>query len=377
MGAKKKPNNPQDSSEELRRWEERFESLIELSSEWYWEQDEDCRFTLVTGRSAGHGGIDTKKFLGTYRWDRGAVPIGDGGSWDKHKAVLEARQPFSDFLFKRTDSEGDVRTISTSGQPVFDEKGRFRGYRGIAKDVTKSWRAEQVLALEHAVSRCLAEADSASGALKAVMHAVCESEGWECGRYFRVDEKAGVLRFAEAWSVPGEAMDRFIARSREVSYAPGDGFLGRVWQSGQPLWIADIAKDPRVHAGIARQIGMHGAFFFLVTSEGKTIGVFSFHSREVREPEERLLRAMNVIGSESGQFSQRKQGEDVVRDSEERFRSLTELSSDMYWAQDGEHRFTEFSGSNKTLPQRLLGKHRWDEKAFNMTEADWAAHKAA
>ena len=65
MGAKKNPNKPLDPNEELRRWEERFESFIELSSEWYWEQDEDCRFTLVTGSAAGHGGTDTKKFLGT------------------------------------------------------------------------------------------------------------------------------------------------------------------------------------------------------------------------------------------------------------------------------------------------------------------------
>src|SRR6266581_2153676 len=164
MGTRKNLKKPQDPSEELRRWEERFENLIELSSEWYWEQDEDCRFTLVTGGAAAHGGIDTKKFLGTYRWDRGAVPVGDGGSWDKHKAVLKARHPFSDFLFKRTDSKGDVHTISTSGQPVFDDKARFRGYRGIAKDVTKSRRAEQLLALEHAVTRCLAEADSVSAA---------------------------------------------------------------------------------------------------------------------------------------------------------------------------------------------------------------------
>src|SRR5437867_373349 len=145
MEARKKPKKPLDLDEKLRVWEKRFQVLTELTSEWYWEQDEKCRFTLVTGGTLGHG-IDTKNFLGTYRWDRGAVPIGDGGSWDKHKAVLEARQPFSDFLFKRTDSEGDVRTIGTSGLPVFDEKGRFRGYRGIAKDVTKSWRAEQVLA---------------------------------------------------------------------------------------------------------------------------------------------------------------------------------------------------------------------------------------
>jgi len=59
-----------------------------------------------------------------------------------------------------------VRYISTSGQPVFDEKGRFRGYRGIAKDVTKSRRADQLLELEHAVSRRLGEAESAAAALK-------------------------------------------------------------------------------------------------------------------------------------------------------------------------------------------------------------------
>src|SRR6266705_864757 len=74
MAARKNLKKPQDPNEELRRWEERFESLIELSSEWYWEQDKDCRFTLVTGSAAGHGGLDTKKFLGTYRGDRGAVP---------------------------------------------------------------------------------------------------------------------------------------------------------------------------------------------------------------------------------------------------------------------------------------------------------------
>ncbi len=377
MGTKKNLKKPQDPNEELRQWEERFENLIELSSEWYWEQDEDCRFTLVTGSATGHGGIDPQKFLGTYRWDRGAVPVGDGGSWDKHKAVLKARQPFTDFLFKRTDLKGEVHYVSTSGQPVFDDKGRFRGYRGIAKDVTQSKRADQLLALEHAVTRCLAEADSASAAFKAVIHAICETEDWECGRYFSVDDKAGVLRFAEGWSVPGEAIERFIAGSRDLTYAPGAGLAGLAWQTEQPVWSSDIAKDPRVaQVKLARDTGMHGAFLFPVMSEGKVIGVFTFNSRQIRDPDEPLLQAIRVIGSQIGQFVKRKQAEDVVRENEERFRSLTELSSDMYWTQDSEHRFTAFSGSNKTLPMRLIGKRRWDEPSFNMTEADWAAHKA-
>ena len=114
----KKPKLPRDVDEALRQWEKRFESLIELSSEWYWEQDEDCRFTLVTGGTLGHGGIDPKKFLGTYRWDRSAVPVGDGGSWDKHKTVLKARQPFTDFLFKRPDSKGDRKSTRLNSSHI-------------------------------------------------------------------------------------------------------------------------------------------------------------------------------------------------------------------------------------------------------------------
>jgi diguanylate cyclase (GGDEF)-like protein/PAS domain S-box-containing protein len=329
--SRKKPTPPRDVDEALRQWEKRFESLVELSSEWYWEQDEDCRFTLVTGSTLGHGGIDPQKFIGTYRWDRGAVPL--DGDWDKHRAVLKARQPFADFLFKRTDSAGDVRTISTSGQPVFDDMGRFRGYRGIAKDVTQGRRADQLVALEHTVSRRLAEAESAAAALKAVIRAICETEDWECGRYFRVDEKPGVLRFAEAWSVPGDAIERFIAGSRDITYAPGAGLAGRAWQTGQPVWAADIAKDGRVaQVTLARETGMHGAFVFPVMSESKVIGVFTFNSRQIRDPNRRLLDAIRVIGSQIGQFVQRKHAED----EQVRFRAAMDASADMITLVDRE-----------------------------------------
>src|SRR5256885_14017251 len=213
MGATKNLKNLQDPNEELRRWQERFESLIGLCSEWYWEQDEDFRFTLVTGSAQGHGGIDTKKFLGTYRWDRGAVPVGDGGSWDKHKAALKAKQPFTDFLFKRPDSKGGMRYISTSGQPIVDDKGRFRGYRGIAKDITDTRRAQELQSLEHSVAHSIAEAESVTAAMTAGIRALWETEGWECGRYFRVDEKAGALRFDESWGVPDAAIQQFLEES--------------------------------------------------------------------------------------------------------------------------------------------------------------------
>ncbi|HYU68758.1 MAG TPA: EAL domain-containing protein [Burkholderiales bacterium] len=328
MEARKNPKKPPDLGEALRQAEERFESLVGLSSDWYWEQDDSYRFTVITGSNLKAAGIDSKRILGTARWDNDAVPVGDGGSWDKHKAVLKARLPFSDFVYQRPDSKGELHCISVSGLPVFDGKGRFCGYRGVAKDITARKRAEELQALEHAVNRSLAQADSVAAAVRAVIRAVCETEGWECGRYFHWSERDGALRFGDGWSVPVAAVEQFIERSRDLSYAPGAGLAGRVWQTVQPLWVPDLTRDTRVAtATLFRDTGMRGAFVFPITSEaeGKPIGVLAFNSRQVREPDERLLKAILVIGSQIGQFLQRKRAEEEQR----RFRVAMDTSADL------------------------------------------------
>src|SRR5258708_11308790 len=92
------------------------------------------------------------------------------------------------------------------------------------------------------------------------------------------------------------------------------------------------------------------------------------------------MQAIHVIGAQIGQFVQRKQAEEGVRDREEGFRNLNELSWDWYWEEDENFRFTMVSDNLHrrlgTLTQSILGKARWDLPTLNMTEADWAAHRA-
>jgi diguanylate cyclase (GGDEF)-like protein/PAS domain S-box-containing protein len=294
-----------DPATTLRLYEQRLRVILELSTEWYWEQDEHYRFTLFLGERKNDAIGDPDSLIGSTRWDHGAMPVGDDGSWEPHKACLEARQPFRDFVFRRIDEHGELRYINASGQPVFDG-GRFLGYRGTARDVTASMRAEQLLRLEHMAARCVASADSAATALEAVIRSICTTQGWECGRYFNWNEKNGVLGFNEFWHVPSPELERFIEKSRQVTYAPGAGLVGEVFSSGRPLWVTDIERDSRLQKGIARDAGMHGTCLFPVISEGRPIGVLSFHSTKVREPDARLLEAMGVIGSQIGQFMHRK-----------------------------------------------------------------------
>ncbi len=122
-------------------------------------------------------------------------------------------------------------------------------------------REEQLLALEHTVVRHIADADSASIGLKAIMRAICETESWDVGRYFRADEKAGVLRFSEAWSTAGSDIERFIEKSRDIRYAPDVGLAGKVWQSGQPACSRHgLARGVRFSRECRRQNDRRSSF---------------------------------------------------------------------------------------------------------------------
>jgi diguanylate cyclase (GGDEF)-like protein len=357
----------------MREGEARFRSLTDLSSDWYWEQDTDFRFTRLEGRQVAGGDDRLRRHLiGKRRWESG---LEIEGGWDAHRTILAARQPFYDRLMWRTMSDGAVRYMSVSGEPVLDAAGAFAGYRGVGRDVTARMRAEHMLKLEHRVTASLAGAEDVSIGLQAVMRAVCKSEGWSCSRYLRREQDR--LVYQDGWS---EGDSAFLEGSKGIVYRSGEGLAGAVLQSGEPVWSPDITKDPRVHrAALASVAETRGVFAFPVVAEGKPIGVFTFSSSTVREPDQRLLQASRVIGSQAGQFLSRKRAEASLRDSEARFRSLTEMSSDFYWESDPQHRVAQIVHGPNYPPNLLrgaIGKTSWEIPSLSPDEAAWAAHRA-
>jgi diguanylate cyclase (GGDEF)-like protein/PAS domain S-box-containing protein len=357
----------------VREGEQRFRSLTDLSSDWYWEQDAEFRFTRLEGRQVT-GGDDRlrERLLGKRRWETG---LGIEGGWDAHRATLEARQPFYDLLMWRTMADGVQRFMNVSGEPVFDAAGAFTGYRGVGRDVTTRMRAEQMLKLEHRVAASLAGADDVSPGLQAVMRAVCESEGWSCARYLRLEQDC--LVFQDGWSAEDSA---FLTDSKGVVYRSGEGLAGAVLASGEPVWSPDITNDARVQrAALVGLTETRGVFAFPVIAEGKPIGVFTFSGTTVREPDKRLLQASRVIGSQAGQFLRRKQAEASLRESEARFRSLTEMSSDFYWESDVQFRVSQIVHGPNYPPDVLrgaLGKTFWEISSVSPDEAAWTAFRA-
>jgi diguanylate cyclase (GGDEF)-like protein/PAS domain S-box-containing protein len=127
----------------MRDSEERFRSLSELSSDFYWETDEAHRFKPLAQEGAAKSGAGDGA-LGKTAWEIPSLYPPEE-AWRAHKAKLDGHLPFRDFEFARQAVDGEVRWYSVSGEPVFDASGDFTGYRGVGRDISDRKRAEQEL----------------------------------------------------------------------------------------------------------------------------------------------------------------------------------------------------------------------------------------
>ncbi len=123
----------QQARDDLRKSEERFRRLTELSVDWYWEQDPQFRFTHVTGAGLGAGDM-----LGKSLWELpGIVSDDDLPRWVAHKAEIAAQWSFCDFECTVALPDGQLKHYSFSGEPVHDAAGVFKGFHGTARDITQ------------------------------------------------------------------------------------------------------------------------------------------------------------------------------------------------------------------------------------------------
>jgi len=117
---------------ELRESEARFRSLTELASDWYWEQDENGKFTKVSGPVLEMLGIQVDSLVENTLAGGSANDQGWNEAERKQlQEIIAARQPFIDFSFSRIAADGRPHFYRVSGEPMFDHSSRFIGYRGI------------------------------------------------------------------------------------------------------------------------------------------------------------------------------------------------------------------------------------------------------
>ena len=212
-----------------------------------------------------------------------------------------------------------ITRIELKGAPMFT---------GYLRDITERKKSEDRLSAQYTVTRALAESNTINEGAAKILQAVCESLGWEYGVLWTVDRKSNVLRCSQVWQAPGAEVDEFGSASRQSVFAPGIGLPGRVWNDSKPLWIADVVEDSNFpRSSTAARVGLHGACAFPIRFRTEILGVVEFFSRSIREPDPDLLAMMVTIGSQIGQFIERKRVEAALSASEEQLRQSQKLEA--------------------------------------------------
>jgi diguanylate cyclase (GGDEF)-like protein/PAS domain S-box-containing protein len=266
---------------------ERFQRLTELSSDWYWEQDENLRFTFVSGSPHGRAGFRGDSSLGKTRFE-----LPNAFESDEirraHEEDLRARRPFRDLVLKRVTPEGEPRFALISGEPLFDKSGRFLGYRGVGRDITALKRAEQRLSRLRDFYAALSEVNEAiirtqerDVLFRKVCDVVVARGGLEFARIGMLDERTQLVS-----TVAHGGDDHDLAGKLYFSLDPqahgGGAPSAQALRTGKHYVCNDVRTDERIfNRQLLIDVGLFSAGTFPLVVRGKPGGALHLYSREL------------------------------------------------------------------------------------------------
>jgi PAS domain S-box-containing protein len=316
----------------------RFQDFAELASDWFWETDQDLKFTRINGASNSDKPISTSSLIGRTLLETRMPEDPEGEKWDALQSDLSARRPINAFQFPTRDPDGSIRQIRASGKPVVDAAGDFAGYRGVFSDVTDLVAIKE----DAANARQLLTA-----AIEAMPDAFVVYDAQDrlviCNRNFRNGMFEGIADMI----VPG-------ANFADLMSAALERGLVQVPDGDKDAFLRECIAHHREGKGEWEMVGADGRYVVA---------------------RERRMSDGGAIGIRTD-ITKRRRAEDSLRAGEQRFRDYAEMSGEWYWETDTAHRFS-FRSDGISDVGTQIGKTWFDLKLAEDDDAEkWAAHRA-
>ncbi len=236
--------------------------------------------------------------------DREIVESGMPLRLEAHKLLIEKREGEPDL----------TRWGTTLKVPLLTKAGEIIGTVGISRDITEERDATIRRTMSLAVTQILSESTTLTEAMPRIIRIICEAMGWTYGARWTVDDKTDQLSRAEYWcpfEPEFEPEDRNLWL--QVTNQGAGRFLHRTLIDKSATWLADLHDDkPFRRRASARKFGWSSAYSFPILISGEVVGIMEFFGAAMNKPDESMLQTALAIGSQIGQFIQRKQAEDKL-----------------------------------------------------------------
>jgi diguanylate cyclase (GGDEF)-like protein/PAS domain S-box-containing protein len=224
--------------------------------------------------------------------------------------------------------DGEVVWVDLTMRLVRGPDDKPVHFQTVAVDIRDRKRAEVLQEARFAVTQALVTSPGWDKAALSVLEGLCRTLDWELAEYWEADPERETMHFVASWKRPGRDTSAFEATASQVTYQRGEGLAGRVWESGAPVSMPELVGDDSIRAAAALSAGLHGIVGFPVRSGRRVVGMISLHTWAARDLDEGLVAVMNDVGSQIGEFVERKRAEVALQESEKRMRSVLDNVSD-------------------------------------------------
>ena len=227
-----------------------------------------------------------------------------------------------------TRKDGEPVWVDLTARLLRGPDNRPQYFQTVAVTIRDRKRSEVLQSARFAITQALLTSPGWDKAAPGVLEGLCRTLDWELGEYWEVDAEREEMHFITAWKRPGRDTSLFEATAAQVSYGRGEGLAGKVWEVGSPVAMPDLGADGSPRSAAAIAAGLHGIVGFPVRSGRRVVGMISLHTWAARDLDEGLLAVMNDVGSQIGEFVERKRAEVALQESEKRMRSVLDNVSD-------------------------------------------------
>ncbi len=255
-------------------------------------------------------------------------------SYAEHQERIQRRK-----LGKPVPSSYEVRIVRKDSEIrhllVFRKAVVWNGeiqYQSVYQDITERKRTEEEIRLLLTMTQAVSESQDFYSGLEIAIRKVCETTGWNFGEAWVPSHDGQVLERSPAWYSSTNGLEKFRKLSEEFTFLPNVGLPGRVWSSKQPEWTPDVSAESKavfLRAQIALECGLKAGFGVPIIANGQVLSVLVFFMLEPREEDNRLVELVSAAAMQLGSVIQRKQAEQALQESEQRYQDLFDSTYDM------------------------------------------------
>ena len=212
--------------------------------------------------------------------------------------------------------------------------GELKQILGTGTDITESKQAEDEIKLLLAATQAISQSVDFHSALPEILRLLCSAIGWNFAEAWIPATNGTVLEHSDTWYATDRDFDKFGQESKKIRFAPGLGVPGRIWSTRKVEWIEDVSVVNNsffARSQMAAAVGLKACFGVPIRANSEVLAVLLFCKRERSIMEPRIVELVNAVATQLGSHIQRKQAEEELRKSEERWQLVLKGNQDGIW----------------------------------------------